>query len=1311
MSSVEKLLIQGIRSVDPEHPEVIEFYSPLTLIVGSNGAGKTTIIECLRYATTGEYPPNTKSGNAFVHDPKIANQREVKAKVKLRFRNVAGQQVTCTRALQLSQQAKQAKLKTLENVLEVVSADGQKNQISKKCADLDKEMSIHLGVSKSVLDYVIFCHQEDSNWPLSDPRSLKEKFDNIFSATRYTKALENMQKYRRDNKSQLEIFRKEIEHLTMSKQAADDLRKQLEKERNRSAQTEERIEAIDQEMQPLNQELSTLRKKLDEVGRLQAQEETKRGQLELLRGAYESLRNSLPVVFENETDEQLARQLQKFDREVGQLQRELKGKREQLQDLEGAIGADSQALSKLQQQEGGLDNEYMAYRNRKEKLNLSVSQMAQSHGINGFSKPSFSQSDFENFDRALEALNKDLDRKIKELQAKYDAEYDALTIEVNDARNHISSNQREQALVKQQTDNYRKQLADTERQLDALKVSEVELGAKSRTHARLGMEKENFVKDEKVESKKKKRADLEREKQQLQREISKLQQDQATIARQIAARGKVESLKAMRADYEKESQSILEKHREGLVDAMHSTNVPEDPTRLMKEVTRAYRETDQQLSSAVRALQSVQVKRQTLEKQSRDLESELGGLRARMEANRRKVHEVVGDKDLDEAMAGLQEDVYRLMSKKEQLQAAKSVYEMLRNKAKKHSCCPLCRTSLDTDEAIANFEATIEKTIGSVPEKTKRFENEIELATVEQQRQKDLVPSNEEVKRLAEEIPAKEQTLKDLKAKLEEAEEEEDVNHCTQVELDEKKAQLSVLLKAVEEYCSLCAKVTDTERSIEDEQRKLIETTGPFQTIEEAAAAIDDANQKSQRLEALIKREDEAIAEYNRQLAEYESQIKDLEMCIHGMEKDLRLQAELISKRDTLTDSIRACEQKTRNLVTYAEPLVQKFNQKIQAQQERKEEHERERGALVKTKGVVENDYRTFCFTFHDIKDYVDKGKEKLLNDKRKEIAARQAEVEDKKAKAVGLREDIQTCQSRIDKQDIDHRVLKENIHLRQKAQEIQIAEESLPELRRAIEGMGADRVQRQVEVLEQKINAMEHERTGLKSEVRVLGDNIGNLQQQLNSQMYRNVHQRYTNTNIDYKTAELAQQDLEKYQKALDNAIMQFHQLKMEEINKIIKELWANTYSGSDIDRIEIRSEKDDAAPGKRQYNYRVVMVKENTELDMKGRCSAGQKVLASLIIRLALAETFCLHCGIMALDEPTANLDHDNIEKFANALANIVRSRAAQRNFQLVVITHDEEFVKYLARSGCVEYYWRVTRDENQHTKIRRASFAFDG
>ena len=70
--------------------------------------------------------------------------------------------------------------------------------------------------------------------------------------------------------------------------------------------------------------------------------------------------------------------------------------------------------------------------------------------------------------------------------------------------------------------------------------------------------------------------------------------------------------------------------------------------------------------------------------------------------------------------------------------------------------------------------------------------------------------------------------------------------------------------------------------------------------------------------------------------------------------------------------------------------------------------------------------------------------------------------------------------------------------------------------------------------------------------------------------------------------------------------------------------------------------------------------MIKEQTELDMRGRCSAGQKVLTSLIIRLALAETFCLNCGILALDEPTTNLDRENSESLAESLAKYVNNHA---------------------------------------------------
>lgn len=50
----------------------------------------------------------------------------------------------------------------------------------------------------------------------------------------------------------------------------------------------------------------------------------------------------------------------------------------------------------------------------------------------------------------------------------------------------------------------------------------------------------------------------------------------------------------------------------------------------------------------------------------------------------------------------------------------------------------------------------------------------------------------------------------------------------------------------------------------------------------------------------------------------------------------------------------------------------------------------------------------------------------------------------------------------------------------------------------------------------------------------------------------------------------------------------MRFHTMKMEEINKIIRELWQQTYRGQDIDCISIQS--DSEGVGTRSYSYRVM-------------------------------------------------------------------------------------------------------------------------
>src|SRR5690606_34875955 len=110
--------------------------------------------------------------------------------------------MVCTRSLQLTVKKATRQQKTLESQLLVIK-NGERSSTSSRCVDMDAVMSQSLGVSKAVLDYVIFCHQDESLWPMSEPAALKKRFDEIFEALKYTKAIDNIKTLVKSQKIEL----------------------------------------------------------------------------------------------------------------------------------------------------------------------------------------------------------------------------------------------------------------------------------------------------------------------------------------------------------------------------------------------------------------------------------------------------------------------------------------------------------------------------------------------------------------------------------------------------------------------------------------------------------------------------------------------------------------------------------------------------------------------------------------------------------------------------------------------------------------------------------------------------------------------------------------------------------------------------------------------------------------------------------------------------------------------------------------------------------------------------------------------------
>src|ERR1700733_2285028 len=151
----------------------------------------------------------------------MSNAKEVVAQVRLLFNNTNGKRMSCTRSMQLSIARTGArKQSTLDGQL-VLYNNGERTAISSRCAELDVQMPLSLGVSKAVLENVIFCHQEDSFWPLSEPGPLKKKFDDIFENARYTRALTELKDLKKNQEKDVKADTQALEFMKADKERSD----------------------------------------------------------------------------------------------------------------------------------------------------------------------------------------------------------------------------------------------------------------------------------------------------------------------------------------------------------------------------------------------------------------------------------------------------------------------------------------------------------------------------------------------------------------------------------------------------------------------------------------------------------------------------------------------------------------------------------------------------------------------------------------------------------------------------------------------------------------------------------------------------------------------------------------------------------------------------------------------------------------------------------------------------------------------------------------------------------------------------------
>ena len=220
------------------------------------------------------------------------------------------------------------------------------------------------------------------------------------------------------------------------------------------------------------------------------------------------------------------------------------------------------------------------------------------------------------------------------------------------------------------------------------------------------------------------------------------------------------------------------------------------------------------------------------------------------------------------------------------------------------------------------------------------------------------------------------------------------------------------------------------------------------------------------------------------------------------------------------------------------------------------------------------------------------------------ELERMQSEISEKEEIIKSKVPKIQSMNAKISSQEHTKRIVMDNLSLREALIEQKQLERELIGL---TEKLGAStkqvqECQRELQRAEVDVQRFMKEQAQLSGRLQELADQAKDLDMKLNSAVYKDIDRRHRKKNIEYETTLMAVTDLDSYYTALDRALLNFHMLKIREVNKIVKELWQLIYRGEDIDMIEIVSgeEGEPAAvlQTKRSYNYRVVMRKGDSPL-----------------------------------------------------------------------------------------------------------------
>ncbi|KAK6387149.1 DNA repair protein rad50 [Exophiala oligosperma] len=1299
MSRLQSMQLSGIRSFGPSDPETVKFETPLTLIVGQNGSGKTTIIEALKFAFTGMQPPNTKVGGAFINDPKLGNEKNVKAMVRVAFKDAKGTSYVISRRLELSVKKTARSLKSLEVSLNI-SKKGVKTVLSSRVAEMDSILPRYLGVGTAIIDNVIFCHQDESLWPLSDPSTLKKKFDEIFEAQKYTKAIDNIKQIRKKQHEELGKYKILEDHAKLDKDRArkvsanghkiaaivEDLRVEIQDLQKRSAQAR----AMADEAWRKGEDYAKV------LGLLEGKRIEARGRKSTIDGLKEHLEEI------DESDDWLQKTLEQFEDKQQELKDEIRTKQERYIERQDEL----KRLGKQREEQVKLKGKYEQEKEEHERHLVRRREMVQAvatkHQIRRYDDLT-DDSRVEEFLLKVKKILQDQKVALDRAKLEHASERREAQTLVNKLTERKAALQDNKVGIRKQIDSNDRDAGEFQRKVNQINVDEgsravvesrIEDLKNKLIHAREAAETADW--DNKLQ-------DANSQLQSLERSNSKLGDEIVQTTQRAGELARLSHLKQELKDRQRSLETLLSAHSDRINKVMADQEWT--PATVEAVYQEALGTVSAKLSSAERERDSVGRRLEQASFRQKTLRDELNRKRSEAKDCDKQIRAVVaaGPEAYDEALQQAEADADFARDESGGFAGLHDYYKkVLQSLEAPKPACRTCSRGFKSpdDPALVRTKKRMQELVAKTLEDFERTNPK--EAEAEYKRLLDLGLAVETWKKLANaDIPAAEQDLSDLKEQRERIESELEEHDKIAEQALQVKQDVESIGRTVASISKYHGEIGTLGAQVEELSTKQSQqTTG--RTLEDIREELNSTTEKIRSIQNVMERLRTDQEQSRAALSSQELELRDLKGELNTIGHQLDKKASLAARVEEFREQNRKLRDdlnKLDRVIEALDPDIATAKAKSEDIEQRTATKERE---MANEQSKLSESVNGLDLLNDQVQAYIDRNGPNQVAHVNRELSHLERELDNAQTEQGKLTREINKINDQIRDSEATRRRYSDTLRYRQETKMLSQLEEEIEELASQNSEEDRDNFQQEAKKYQNEYNKLSAEQARKYGEMTSKDAQLSELMDDYNLNLV-DAANRYKEAHIKVEATKAAVEDLGRYGGALDKAIMKYHSLKMEQINAIIDELWRKTYKGSDVDTLLIRADNE-SGRANRSYNYRVVMVKRDVEMDMRGRCSAGQKVLASIIIRLALAECFSANCGLIALDEPTTNLDRENIESLAESLRDIIRERQQQSNFQLIVITHDEDFLRKMDCADFANYYYRVSRDQAENSIIER-------